>query len=120
MRKIPRNCPKDDLCENCCFYLVLAQLQKFQLMLKECLLLLSNLKVLNSVYNLIRDLKVLHGVYNQIANVCHPRLGNIHMLLFKMIVLMYKEAPDKIQNKYVVISFIMLLMLGYQTVPRDQ
>ena len=46
-------------------------------MLKQCLLLLSNLKVLNSVYNLIRDPKVLNCVYNQIANVCHPRLGNI-------------------------------------------
>ena len=53
-------------------YLVLAQLQKFWLMLKECLLLLSDLKVLNSVYNLTRDLKVLSGFYNQIANVCHP------------------------------------------------
>ena len=61
-------------------YLVLAQLQKFQLMLKQYLLLLNNLEVLNSVYNLIRDLKVLNCVYNQIANVCHARLGNIHMI----------------------------------------
>ena len=89
-------------------------------MLKESLLLLSNLKVLNSVYNLIRDLKVLNSFYNQIVNVCHPRLGNIQILLFKMIVLMSKETSDKIQNKDVVISFIMLLMLGYQIVPRDQ
>ena len=119
MRKIPGNCPKM-ICVRIVVYLVLAQLQEFQLMFKECILLSSNLKVLNSVYNLIRDLKVLNGFYNQIANVCHPRLGNIHMLLFKMIILMYKETLDKIQNKDVVISFIMLLMLQYLIIPRDQ
>ena len=42
------------------------------------------------------------------------------MILFKMIVLMYKEISDKIQNKDVVKSFIMLLRLGYQIVLRDQ
>ena len=34
---------------------------------------------------------MLNGFYNQIANVCHPRLGNIQMLLFKMIVLIYRD-----------------------------
>ena len=68
----------------------------------------------------VRDLKVLNCVYNQIANVCPPRLGNIHMILFKMIVLKKKDTSNTIHNKDVVISFIMHLSLEYQIVLRDQ
>ena len=120
MRKIHGNCPKDDLCENYCCLPCACTITK---VLVDVERIFTTFKQSKGVKQCIQSHKRSEGVkqFLQSDSECLPsKIRNIQMLLFKMIVLMYKETSIKIQKRDVVISFIMLLMLGYQIVLRDQ
>ena len=96
MRKIPGNCQKDYLCENCCCLPCAYTITKVLVDIER---MFTTVKQSEGVKQCLQSHKTSEGVnsfYIQIVNFCYSRLGNIQMLFFKMIVLMYKETSDKI------------------------
>ena len=117
--KIPGVCPKDDLYDNCCTPCVCTTTKD----LLDVETMFTTIGPSKGVKQCLESDKRTEGVKcclqpdskwlpSMIVKPSHHSVQND--------VLKKKETPDRIQEKDMVINFIIHLRLGYQTVLRDQ